>query len=240
MFKKDPKGFWFFEELNKFDFLVHGISSKKFGSCRPKDRGRKNFLSALGMKEKDLVLGEQVHKDKIKVARNEDKSQVIAGVDGLLTKEFGLVLGVRTADCLPIVFYEPEAGIIGVAHAGWRGVLKRLPQKMIDQIIRMGGLPENILVAIGPHICQKCYSVDKTRISQFIDEFGKLRGMVKEEKYLDLFLPTKIQLRHSGVLEKNIFHSGACTSCQTDEFFSYRKSNRQNYGEILTVISLKV
>ncbi|MGB9911174.1 MAG: peptidoglycan editing factor PgeF [Microgenomates group bacterium] len=240
MFLKNKKGIYQFEELKKFPFLIHGISSRNLGNCGLEKEARKKFIKLLDGEEKSLILAEQVHGSKIKVVKEKDKGKIISGVDGLITQEWNLILGVRTADCLPLLYFEPERKIIGVAHAGWRGVLKRLPQKMVDQIIRLGGIPQNILVAIGPHICQKCYSVDKNRIDQFINEFGKIKGMVLEEKYLNLFLPTKIQLIHSGIWEKNIFSSGMCTSCNYQEFFSYRKDNQKDYGEILSIIGLKV
>lgn len=232
---KNPKGFWEIKEFKNFPDLIHGISSRKFGDCR---KNFKIFLNTVGLKKENLVLAEQVHKDKIKVVGSQNRGQKIPGVDGLLTQEIGIVLGIRTGDCLPIFYFEPEAKIIGLAHAGWRGVLSRLPQKMVDQIIRLGGLPENVLVGIGPHICQKCYQVEERRVESFFSEFGKLKGMIKNNFWLDLFLPTKIQLIHSGVLEKNIFPSGICNACQNEEFFSYRKDSPKTYGEMLSVISL--
>jgi len=238
MFEKNTAGYYQFEELKKFDFLVHGFSSRQFGDCRER-KNYKKFLETLGVGVENLVLAQQVHGNKIKVVRYQDRGKIIPGVDGLLTKDWQVILGVRSADCLPILFWEPQAKIIGAAHAGWRGVLARLPQKMIDQIIKMGGLPENVLVAIGPHICGKCYSVEKERVESFLAEFGKIEGMVKNN-CLDLEIPTVIQLLHSGVKSDNIFSSKMCTSCNSDEFFSFRKNSESNYGEILSVIGLIV
>lgn len=247
MFKKNKKGYCEFEEFKRFKGLIHGFSTRGFGDCNPKGepenwKNIENFLAVLGLKKENLILAEQVHGNKIKVIRNEDKGKIIPEVDGLLTTQRGLVLGVKSADCLPILFFESEVQIVGVAHAGWRGVLARLPQKMVDQMIRMGGLPERVLVAIGPHICSKCYLVEKSRSTKFLSEFGKLEGMVKTKSNgdcLDLLVPTENQLRHSGVLVKNILKSGVCTSCQNKEFFSYQKDAKQTYGEMLGVIGLK-
>ena len=238
MFKKTKAGYWHFEELKKFDCLVHGFSTRQFGDCRKKENYQK-FLETTGIGVENLVLGQQVHSNKIKVVRYQDRGKIIPGVDGLLTRDWQVVLGALSADCLPILFWEPQAKIVGAAHAGWRGVLARLPQKMIDQIIKMGGLPENILVAIGPHICGNCYSVGKERIERFLAEFGKIEGMVKDN-FLDLEIPTFIQLFHSGVKSGNIFSPKMCTSCNNEEFFSFRKDSEKNYGEILSIIGLVV
>ena len=238
MFKKTNAGYYQFEELKKFNYLVHGFSTRAFGDCRKKENYQK-FLETLRVKVENLVLAQQVHGNKIKVVKYLDRGKTIPGVDGLLTKDWHVGLGIRSADCLPILFWESQAKIIGVAHAGWRGVLKRLPQKMIDQIIKMGGLPENILTAIGPHICGKCYSVDKERIESFLAEFGKLEGMVREN-FLDLEIPTVNQLFHSGVNPKKILSAKMCTSCHNKDFFSFRKNNENDYGEILSIISLAI
>jgi len=236
MFEKTNTGYYQFEELKKFAYLVHGFSTRAFGDCRKKENYQK-FLETVGIGIENLVLAQQVHSNKIKVVKYQDRGKTIPGVDGLLTRDLQVVLGIRTADCLPILFWEPQAKIIGIAHSGWRGVLKRLPQKMIDQIIKMGGLPENVLVAIGPHICGKCYLVGKERIQQFLAEFGKLEGMINES-YLDLEIPTRNQLFHSGVKLTNVFSSEMCTSCHNQDFYSFRKNNENDYGEILSIIGL--
>ena len=237
MLKKNKQGYYFFEE---FKGLIHGISTRKF-------TGEK-LLAALGLKKENLVLAQQIHGNKIKVVGDTDKGKTISGVDGLMTNMPGVILSVRTADCLPVIFCDPKAKIIGICHAGWRGVLSRLPQKMVDQMIRKGGLPENLLVGIGPHICGQCYSVEKARSQRFLAEFGKLEGMVqpgKKTDFLDLAVPSTVQLIHSGVLEKNIEFGHLCTSCHNKEFFSYRKDKKEtylsagrNYGEMLSVVSL--
>lgn len=231
MLKKDKQGYYFFE---KFKGLIHGISSRKFDG--------KKLLAALSLKKENLVLMEQVHGNKIKVVGEADKGKTMMGVDGLMTSTPGVILGVKTADCLPMIFYEPEAKIIGIGHAGWRGVLARLPQKMIDRVVKMGGLPENLFVGIGPHICGQCYSVEKTRSQRFLAEFGKLEGMVRagrKKDLLDLAVPAKGQLISSGVTEKNIEFGGFCTLEQNKEFFSYRKDRKETYGEMLTVVALR-
>lgn len=235
MFKKAPQGYYFFEELE----ISHGFSSRAFGDCRKKEN-RKVFLNEVGFSEENLILPQQVHFNKIRVVGARERGKIIEGVDGLITKDWSVVLGVRSADCLPILFFDKEAKIIGIAHSGWRGVLTKLPQKMIDQMIRMGGIPNNILVAIGPHICSKCYKVEKKRTLRFIGEFGKIEGMVTKDYFLDLFIPTKLQLIHSGIPQQNIFYSSVCTSCNSHEFFSYRKDDDQSYGEMLTVIGFRV
>ncbi len=200
-----------------------------------------NFISVLGFDLKDLVMMEQVHKDKIRFVKDEDIGRVVPGVDGLVTNQPKIMLGVKTADCLPILFYDPETKVIGAVHAGWKRILAKIPQKTIDVMIKMGCSPLNIIVGIGPHIGKCCYSINRERAQKFMAEFGNLKGMLRRKKgeyYLDLMVPTKNQLIDSGVGEVNILSDSVCNSCHLDEFFSFRKDTAKNYGEMLSVIGL--
>jgi copper oxidase (laccase) domain-containing protein len=105
----------------------------------------------------------------------------------------------------------------------------------------LGSQPKDILVSVGPHIGGCCYSIDKERKNKFIKKFGNLPGMISKKRdkaFLNLAIPVKIQLIESGIKNKNIELSRACTSCQIEEFFSYRRDSQETYGEILGVISL--
>lgn len=218
---------------------IYGFSSRKFGDCR---KNPEKFLKTLGLDKKDLVLAQQVHGNKIKVVNTKDKGHIISRVDGLITPHPGVILGVRTADCLPLLFYAPGANLIGVAHAGWKGVLAGLPQKMIDQMLKMGALPTEILVIIGPHIGGCCYSVPQSRADAFLRKFGSLKSLLRKKSgkiYLNLLVAAKSQLIHSGVKSINIFLENACTSCENKNFFSFRKDKQNTYGEMLSIICLK-
>ncbi|PJC28033.1 peptidoglycan editing factor PgeF [Candidatus Shapirobacteria bacterium CG_4_9_14_0_2_um_filter_39_11] len=239
MFKKTQKGYYEFNKFKKFKGLIHGFSSRKFGDMRS-NKKLDNFLHVLNLQKKNLVLMEQVHGDKVKVVDEDEKGKVIPGIDGMVTNTFGIVLGVKTADCLPILFYDPIGKIIGVVHAGWRGILARIAQKVIDLMIKMGSVPSDILIGIGPYIGGCCYSADNQRAGQFLGEFGNLPSMIYSNQkglYLDLAVPTLNQLVQSGVPKENIFNSQICTSCQNKEFFSYRKDSKKTYGEMLGIIS---
>lgn len=245
MLKKTKKGYWILEGFQKKDIL-HGFSSRQLGNMEVKksflrNKNINNFLAMFGLDKKDLVMMEQVHQDRIKIVDDTHLGEVVGKVDGLVADRPGIVLGIKTADCLPILFYDSVTKVVGVAHAGWRGVLAKIPQKMIDVMIKMGCSPLNIIIGIGPHIGKCCYSVDKERAQKFIHGFGNLKGMLVKRKkgfYLDLMVPTKTQLVNSGVNEVNIYSGSLCNSCHLDEFFSYRKDSAKTYGEMLSVIGL--
>lgn len=245
MIKKANKGYYFSEKLKKQPGLIHGFSTREFGDCNFLSKSNwqniDQFLAALGLKKKNLVLMEQIHGRKIKKVGQEHRNQILAGVDGLVAKERDLILGIKMADCLPMLFFDSRTKIIGVVHSGWQGVLKKIPQKMIEMMIKLGSLPEDILVAIGPYIRSCCYNVSAQRKRRFEKEFGSPKRMITRHEgknYLDLSVPTVLQLVHSGVLKKNIDLSDLCTACQEKEFYSYRREG-EKAGRMLSVISLK-
>lgn len=244
MFRRTKKGYYFSEKLKKQSGLIHGFSTKKFGDCNPLDKQNwqniSQFLATLGLKKENLVLMEQVHGKRIKKVGQEDRGQILPGIDGLVANEKGLILGIKTADCLPILFFDPKAKIVGAVHAGWQGVLKKIPQKMIEMMIRLGSLPEEIVIAIGPYIRSCCYDINAQRKKRFEKEFDSPKGMEirrKNKTYLDLSVPTILQLNHSGALNKNIDLANLCTACRDKEFYSYRREV-EKAGRILSVISL--
>lgn len=226
--------------------IIHGFSTRMFGDMRAKKNLDENnnlepFLNLLKLKKKDLVMMEQVHGGKVKLMGVKDKGKVIKGVDGLVTNQRGLILGVKVADCLPVLFYDPQKKIMGIVHAGWKGILAEIGQAMVKKMKSIGSQPENILVGIGPHIGGCCYTNEDERTKRFAKKFGNLPKMIIKDNHgirLDLTVPLKVQLIKAGILKQKIDSPLICTSCKNDEFYSYRKDNNKTYGEILGVISL--
>lgn len=226
--------------------IIHGFSTKKFGDMRIKKILEENnnldkFLKVLNLKKSNLIMMEQVHGSKIKEVGKKEVGSVIKGVDGLVTDQIGVVLGVKVADCLPVLFYDYQKKVIGVVHAGWKGILAEIGQAMVKKMRSIGSQPENIFVGIGPHIGGCCYIIEDERAKRFVKKFGNLPKMIIKDNqgiHLDLTVPLKVQLIKAGILKQNIDSPLICTSCKNDEFYSYRKDNNKTYGEILGVISL--
>jgi hypothetical protein len=111
MLKKTKKGYWVLRKFAQQRNLIHAFSNRAFGDLRPLPSLEKNlnldqFLETLGLKKKNLVLMEQVHRDKIKVVGKRDRGKVVPGLDGMLCFQKGIILGIKTADCLPILFFD--------------------------------------------------------------------------------------------------------------------------------------
>lgn len=185
------------------------------------------------LRTKKLVLMKQKHSNKIKIVKSASLKNgitVFDGFDSLITSVKGVALGIRTADCCPILFYEPGAKIIAAVHAGWKGSLLGISGKMVGEIGKMGGIREKITCVIGPHICSKCYGIPKERQKLF--EARDVKG-----GSLDLTTVNLDQLLKEGVRKENIEIMPDCTFHQNERFFSYRKNQKsENYGEMLAYI----
>jgi len=187
--------------------------------------------------------------------------------DGLITATPGLLLGIQTADCLPIMLVDPKHRAVGVFHAGWRGTVKRIVEKGVGEMRRrFGSRPRDLKAAIGPGIQGCCYEVGAEVREKFESQFAYAAKLFREveesdpvrEKYPMLFLtarapghsvlPKKIfldlveanrqQLLAAGLPAKNIEASPLCTNCHTDLLFSYR-AEKGKTGRMMGVVGIR-
>lgn len=152
----------------------------------------------------------------------------VEDTDGTFSKNKDISLIVRTADCVPILFYDEETGLIGASHQGWKGSLERVQQKMIRSFMSNGAQAENIKVAVGPCIGACCYEIFGDRKKLFEKEFPTLTKNIfvenNERTMLNLTRLNYELLLESGVFASNIEYSLECTSCHDSLFSSYNKS----------------
>lgn len=217
-------------------------------------RIRKKLTAQLNMPFEAWTSGEQVHDTNIELVGKQDRGkgrlnqeEAFPDTDGLLTFDADILLTSFYADCVPLLFYSPDRDIIGVAHAGWKGTVHGIAQKMIERIIRLGAAPENIRVAIGPSISSCCYQVDERvmdplkqilvdpEIQQLIFRPGKGQN----QYHLDLKEANKQILLQVGVSAKHITQSGWCTSCYPKYFHSHRR-DKGNTGRMVAWIGKKL
>lgn len=157
--------------------------------------------------------------------------------DALVSKTSGVLLVIGTADCYPLLLEDPQAGVIGAAHAGWRGTLGRIAEKTVGAMTDLGALPSRIRAAVGPGICGERYGVGAEVAAQFA-AVG-LGAFVQEragQPHLDLAGANRAVLLAAGLSEENIWLSGRC-STETD-FYSYRRDAGKT-GRMWAVIGLK-
>jgi YfiH family protein len=163
---------------------------------------------------------------------------VLGEADGLVTGEAGLFLGVKTADCLPLLLVDPEARAIAAVHAGWRGTVARIARRAVEHLERrFGSKPHRLLAAIGPGIGPCCFEVGPEVAGQFRDLFPD-RADLDRRTRLDLVEANLRILEEAGVPRAQVDAGRLCTCCQPTEFHSYRRDGPRA-GRMFSVIAIK-
>ena len=172
----------------------------------------------------------------------DKQEQALEGVDALVTKLQGVVIGVNTADCVPIVLVDEQAGVIAVAHAGWRGTVGRIAKAVVEEMCHQGASAKRIQAAMGPSICQECFEVGDEVVEAFKQARFNLDDMVTRnpvtgKAHIDLRAANRAVLVAAGVPVGNIAMSQHCSRCEHQRFFSARRLGI-NSGRTFTGIYL--
>ena len=149
--------------------------------------------------------------------------------DGLVCDRAGPVLGAFAADCIPLLFVDPEARAIGAAHAGWRGTVNGIAANVVARLVELGARADRLRVALGPSIGPCCFEVGPEVVAEFRAAFGEVPGMVvagPHKDHLDLRIATRTVLERAGVAPASIDDRPPCTRCESDRFFSYRRDGK--------------
>jgi YfiH family protein len=159
----------------------------------------------------------------------------VPGCDALLTDLPDVALLIRTADCLPILFADPSRRVVGIAHAGWRGLAASLPTRLVAALRHAyHSRPEALHVAIGPAIRSCCYEVGP----EFAQRFGSFVRERDGRRTCDLIGVAVEQLVRCGVRPDRILDARRCTACETNEWFSLRREGPET-GRLVSFIMLK-
>jgi YfiH family protein len=186
----------------------------------------------------------QVHGDNVKLIADEtDVETSDQKFDALISDLHGVLVGVKTADCVPVLLGDPTTGAYAAIHAGWRGTAQSIVSKAIDEMAGAFGTdPADLVCAIGPAACGRNYEIGRDVIDAFEKNFpssDKYFAPTRDGHALvDLHSANKDQLLEKGVLENSIFTSTLCTMERTDLFFSYRVEKKKygKTGRLLSVI----
>lgn len=244
MFKKSPKGYYFWEEFAKIDGIAHGFSTRKFGDMNIKNPSSYNnlrmFIKSLGVNNKNVVRMSQVHGNSVFFASSKDNEKIIEACDGLLAYDANVFLVGTFADCVPVLFLDIDKKILGITHTGWKGVYKKIVKAILSKMISKGSNPSDLLIGIGPSIRVCCYNIDEEREKLFKDKFPKTKNAVIEKNhkiFLDLIVLIKHQLSQCHIPKKNILDCKICTKDNMSEFYSLRGENgNTSYGLSSAVI----
>ncbi|MDR3306466.1 MAG: peptidoglycan editing factor PgeF [Endomicrobium sp.] len=192
----------------------HFTTAKSAGDMKNKaERG--SFFRSLALNPSDLVLANQVHGNNIKVVKRSDKNTFIDNCDGLITDDKSLLLGIFTADCVPVLISSGNGEVKAAVHVGWKGLCLGIVENAVGILINdFCAGPKSVKVYIGPHIRSCCYET----------------GVEMEEKFnvklvngkLNLSAILRDKLESCGVSE--IFDVNQCTYHNEELFFSYRRN----------------
>lgn len=184
----------------------------------------------------------QVHSTKVAIVSIGDDPTNRPEADALVTRDKGVALGILTADCAPILFHDPVAGVIGAAHAGWKGALDDIMESTLAMMETLGAERANITAAIGPCISQKAYETGPEFIDRFLadnQDNSRFFALGQGDRLLfDLPLFILERLRLAGI--SNPIWTGHCTFSDPDKFFSYRRTTHvkePDYGRQISVIA---
>ena len=237
------------EALSRIPRIVHAFSTRRsdrndftLGSGTPSNplvqMNRARFFASIGSPGWPLLKLNQVHSNAVREMDDTPAASDPATGDASITILQGVMLGIQTADCVPILLADLEARAIGAVHAGWRGTAEGISAITVSRLgERFGIRAANLAAAIGPHIGVCCYEVGEEVVEAIGDAGVVERCREWSRPHLNLAEANRRQLVKAGVPEDHIESSSPCTQCGVDLFFSYRRDGTKA-GRMLSVIGI--
>jgi len=218
-----------------------GLGARNSGIGTPADW--QAVADAFGTGVGRVVTVHQVHGDDVAVVNERNfRDMRPRQADALVTNAPGIAVGVETADCVPVLLFDPLVPAVAAVHAGWRSTVKLIAQKAVRALQHEYGCdPSRVVAAIGPAIGPECYEVDEPVMGPVREAFSFWRDVAasrgNDRWSLDLVAANRTLLVQAGLRERNIHTLGMCTSCRRDLFYSFRAEGRT--GRMLSAIMIK-
>jgi YfiH family protein len=222
--------------------LNGGVGSNDVPSRVANNRAR--MAAAVGVAPDHLITAYQIHSPDVVTAEHPWDPSARPKADALVTKVPGLAIGISTADCGPILLADGTAGVVGAAHAGWRGAFTGVAEATISAMEACGADRSRIVAALGPMIRQANYEVGPEFVERFktADEANaRYFKPARRDGHALFDLPGYIAARLAAAGIRHIEDLGHCTYANPDLFFSYRRSVHRaeaDYGRHVNAIAL--
>ena len=206
---------------------------------------RSRMAAALGVAPEHLLTAYQIHSPDVVTIERPWEPQARPRADAIVTRAAGLAIGVTTADCGPVLFADATAGVIGAAHAGWRGAATGVLEATIAAMERCGADRGRIVAALGPMIRQPNYEVGPEFVARFkADDAANERFFQPSSRpgHALFDLPGYIAARLAAAGIRRVEDLGHCTYADAGRFFSYRRSTHRqepDYGRHINAIALE-
>lgn len=208
-------------------------------------QNQKILANMVGVTLDHLYIPHQTHQDQVRLidksfiaASKDEQTALLEGIDAMITQEKEVCIGITTADCVPILIYDPVTHALGCAHAGWKGTVLCIGRKMVEAMHQyFGSEPQNMLVGIGPSISHTMFEVGD-EVGEAFESAGfelaniSSRNNITGKLHIDLWEANRLPLLEIGIPAKNIEVSGIC-SYQNHNFFSARRQTIKS-GRMLT------
>lgn len=227
------------------DGVEHFFGTRHAGNLPPGEHGNRDVttaerrLTAEDSPLRGVLVGhrvasvKQVHGTDVLVVEADLPAREVLeqGWDALVTDQPGVCLTIKTADCVPILLYDPLRGVVAAIHAGWRGAVAGiLPKTLALMQRRFGSAPEQVRVGIGPSAGVCCYEVDAPVLTRLREEFPEWQSVVREHREdrakLHLHELVRRQAAAAGVDPARVHAAAQCTICQPALFYSYRREGQ--------------
>jgi hypothetical protein len=225
-----------------YESLNGGVGSNDMPAHVAENRAR--MAAAVGVRPERLISAYQIHSPVVVTVDAPWEVDARPKADAIVTRTSGLAIAVSTADCGPVLFADAEAGVIGAAHAGWRGALSGVAEAIIAAMERYGASRSRIVAALGPMIRQQNYEVGPEFVAQFTAEDASNERFFRSSPRAghSLFdLAGYIRARLARASIGHVDDLGRCTYAEPQTFFSYRRSvhrREPDYGRHLNAIAL--
>jgi YfiH family protein len=210
-------------------------------------KNRQRLVHSVSGSELPVAILRQVHSDRVFTASKAVLGDPPQG-DGWVSAEPELLVAIQTADCLPVLFVDPEQRVVAAVHAGWRGTVQRIAAKAVRRMqTDFGSHPSNCVAVVGPAIRRCCYEVGEEVVEAFTKEFDHSASLFcktptskatrASSQCIDLAEACRRQLLDTGMAAEKIFTDGPCTACETERFFSHR-ADAEKAGRMMSVIGI--
>lgn len=241
-----------FESFRKYKNITHFITTREGWDSgnKPRFTGdqeseyirfRKELANSGEWEPKKFVYPRQTHSDHVFEVVPENQLAAIPDTDALITNEPGLFICVQTADCVPILLYDPQKKAVAAIHAGWRGTVSRIVKKTVESMTeKYGSNPADIIAGIGPSIHMHAYEVGSEVVAKVESAFSNSPALLKPSlkvghAYFDLWEANKTSLMEAGLQEENIEVMGLCSFEHGDLFYSARRDGADT-GRMVSAI----
>jgi len=243
-----------FESFKKYKNIAHLVTTKEgwIASNKPRFTGdseeiyapfRKELAASCEADEKRFVFARQTHSDNVVVVNSAMSKNTIDDTDALITSEPGLFICVQTADCVPVLLFDPIKKVVAAVHAGWKGTISKIARKTVEKMAEtFGSNPADIVAGIGPSIHIHDYEVGPEVVEAVEANFSNHPGLLKPSMkaghaYFDLWEANQTVLQEAGIREENIELMGLCSYEHSDLFFSARREGSET-GRMVSGIKL--